>query len=203
MKKVILPALLSVVLLTSCSQALYKNKYDWVKVNPIQEHPRVDSLSAKIESLPLTPEEFVEGIASNVFAKIHKRDSSTHVVNASRPETDKLDQSFTESVPEPPTATVESSTSNSETAEQKSESASDAVVKKDQSSSNIDWGEVAYEFVFFLVLFLLWYFRDNPVVAMITLILEGLFALGSIIAIIWVFVWVCRIFGQFITMMGE
>lgn len=32
MKKFILPALLSIILLTSCSQALYKNKYDWVKV---------------------------------------------------------------------------------------------------------------------------------------------------------------------------
>lgn len=33
MKKIILPALISVVLLSSCSQALYKNSYDWVKVN--------------------------------------------------------------------------------------------------------------------------------------------------------------------------
>ncbi len=33
MKKFILPALLSIVLLSSCSPALYKNSYDWVKVN--------------------------------------------------------------------------------------------------------------------------------------------------------------------------
>lgn len=31
--KFLLPALISIVFLTSCSQALYKNKYDWVKVD--------------------------------------------------------------------------------------------------------------------------------------------------------------------------
>ena len=42
MKKFILPFLSAVVLLSSCSQALYKNKYDWVKADRSVQHTECD-----------------------------------------------------------------------------------------------------------------------------------------------------------------
>ena len=48
MKKLIIPVLISIIALTSCSKALYKNKYDWVKVD---RQPA--TVVAKSESKPI------------------------------------------------------------------------------------------------------------------------------------------------------
>ena len=47
MKKFILPFLSAVVLLSSCSQALYKNKYDWVKADRSVQHTECDPVVVK------------------------------------------------------------------------------------------------------------------------------------------------------------
>ena len=57
MKKLIIPFLSAVILLSSCSQALYKNKYNWVKAEP---RPATDTSGTSVavpsatDAVPLT-----------------------------------------------------------------------------------------------------------------------------------------------------
>lgn len=49
MKKLILPILVAVIALSSCSQALYRNSYDWIKVDRITAPLVRDSVTTNIE----------------------------------------------------------------------------------------------------------------------------------------------------------
>ena len=204
MKKRILPALLSIVLLSSCSQALYKNSYDWVKVGRVPDHPLVDSLSEKLRTLPRNPDVLAAGVVAKVVVAVHDRDSSANVVNAGNEEPRQPAQSSDESVPGTRALNEGRLSTHSGTTAQEADpdSAADIAEKVSRSNRNIDWGGIVYNTLFFGTLFVLWYFRDNPVVALITAILEALAALVGIIATIWFLVWLCRIFIEFTCMMG-
>lgn len=201
MKKLILSALLALVFLSSCSKALYNDKYDWVKVDRVPQSPKIDSLKARTtiltQSLPET--------AMQVYEKHVQKDSAVIIAETG------LHGDGTEQAPSDTTSSQVISQDRTVNVMQKTEMSKHRRVKKGFRAGlqrkgwfkDIDWAEVLWQVTIGAALLLLWIYRDNPTVILITLILEAILALGSIIAIIWVMFWICKIFVQFVCMMDH
>lgn len=204
MKKVFLPALLILLLFSSCSQALYKNKYDWIKVNQAPATSRVDSIQEKIKAVPENPVQLAKVAVNKINNYLTERDSVKQVADAHRSLPETAQPAMTETQEQTKTVAEENTSTQTESARHKAESSSHAVRKTKFAShySNIDWGEVAWESALLAIILVLWIYKSNPVVQTIILVIEALLCLFAIIATLYAIYWVFKIFIEFVTMMG-
>lgn len=206
MKKLIIPAMLSIVLLTSCSQALYKSKYDWVKVDPASSCTLRDSLHKKIKSLPLDPATLIAGTVTDVIVAV--RDTTTAAP----------------AIISPPLETVVPLTSGADDGPAKHTSIADGPsvhpvpgeiqhreedyrtrtgIRKNRRYGDVDWGTLAWSAGGLAILGLLLYFSSNPFVQALLIIAEIIMCILSIAAIGLMIYGICWFLGQFIFMMDN
>lgn len=184
MKKFILPVLIGLLLLTSCSQALYKHKYDWVKMTPSpQGEARMDSVLQKAETAALqsAPSFVIESIEA--FAA-HSADSAV------APDNKRAEEIVAAQVHGEEPTTVDS-TANRKTlqaAEQYHISPKDRkAFRRNANGGDIDWWTIGWVMAGLLVCLLTIAYWENPVIQ-ITLsiweILEIVFGLGLFVLLV-------------------
>ncbi len=185
MKKIILPALLSIVLLSSCSQALYKNKYNWVKVehSPIQVEPRNESADATVATTSISEStdggeinERVDSITTEFRDTACQRSTALGLTTASYRDPCQTERS----------RSMTRMNSSNRIAERKNRSAPNT--SSMQTYGDRNWGKtLTWVFGSALVLLLL-YFAVSPAVFAVTII-SVLVIFAIILAAIALFCW--------------
>lgn len=182
-----------------CSQAIYKNSYDWVKVDPenveSENESRVSVIKAIAANRIAAITDSVQAVVAAVNDSIRNEKAdcndehvkSTRLVNNTMVEQEIDDDNMK---------------ANTNTTVTKMDSGDKRSSKQSRTFDNVDWGSVAFYSVIIIVVGLLWYFKSNPVVQVIILVLELLFAIGSLVAICIAIWWICKVFVDFVTMMG-
>lgn len=206
MKKFIVPALISVVvLLTSCSKALYKDKYDWVKVAPSAKHEtRTDSVVRKAETLasksaPEIAIESIEAIAANLSDSARTANGN-HAQEVVAVYTNGEERATVDS-----TASERSSLTNTLNAAKQNHASKKErkALRRNSSGSDIDWLEVGWSLAGLVGTILIIVYWDTPAVQVALLIWQIIEAIIGIVAIGLMIYGICWFFGQFLFMMDN
>ncbi|HTF06415.1 MAG TPA: hypothetical protein VK826_20425 [Bacteroidia bacterium] len=213
MKKLIFPALLSILLLTSCSQALYKSKYDWVKVDPAPKQMKNDSLRdppRRTKSAPARPVEIAKSAITEFIETV--KDTTTPAPGSHPDAPAVIGVSEKKSAPDKISdeeETVGNAVTGKGSAAPNQESGvgqhagSDhkhAARKTTSDLTGEEWGYIGAGAGVLVLLLLMAIFGAAPVIAAIVIIVEIFLAVMSIVAIGLMIYGIFWFFGHFIFM---
>lgn len=206
MKKFILPVLIVVTMLTSCSQALYKNKYDWVKVDRNESPSIVDPTRNTVNTLKEIPTALNEKTGPPVTDILVDR----LVVD---------DLSITPLIPADTSGKQKKERKDEQAQKTKKQSPKVGAIQqkpleinfskrssgpsRSSGMSTEEKGYIAAGIGLVLLLILIVALGPATVLPVIYLVVRGFLAIMSIVAIVMMIYGICWFFGQFIFMMDH
>lgn len=198
MQKLFFPLILGLLFLSSCSQALYKHKYDWVKVDrspaPVVNTPARE----KIVPPPVSP---VQAVAETMEA-VFPRDTVATPAVAALHETQEAAREETagQEVEQGRKANVLRTTEEHRQTVQHAQQHVHA--KKQVRKGTFDWGGLCIKLGFILLLVLLIVFSSHPAVQVMLLVLQIIIGILGIVGICLLLYWLFKLFFGFLFMMG-